>query len=216
MDTAPLLHFVADWTAHYSPTWLQMHSNDYLHARACLEQLSQTLNHGIRRFDPDIINLRPKDMIPDIRPDAPSLRIHIAPGGMRPIPVGYYLCIRSGNRSFLSGGLYASIFGTAADMVRDRMLSDPMAWNRIVKGPAFREHFILLGQKLKNFPERYDPAYPLAPYFQQNNWYVRYPIQDATLMLPDALEAVALQMFEIMSPLIQYLNNALRKFPLPD
>ena len=77
MDTAPLLQFVADWTAHYSPTWLQLHTDDYLHARTCLEQLSQTLNRGIRRFDPDIINLRPKDMIPDIRPDAPSLRIHI-------------------------------------------------------------------------------------------------------------------------------------------
>lgn len=216
MDTTPILQFVTDWTIHYSPAWFQIHPEDYLCARECLEQLSLSLNHGISQFDSSIINLRPKDMIPDVLPDNPSLRIHIAPSGMRPIPVGYYLCIRSGNRSFLSGGLYSSIFAPAADMVRDQILSDPLAWSHLVEETAFREQFILLGEKLKNLPSGYDPTHPLAHYLQQNNWYVRYPIQDATLMVPDALEAVALQIFKTMSPLVQFLNRAMRGFRLRD
>lgn len=216
MDTSPILQFVADWTMHYSPTWFQTHNEDYLCARECLEQLSRCLNDGIAQFDPDIMNLRPKDMIPDVLPNNPSLRIHIAPGGMRPIPVGYYLCIRSGNRSFLSGGLYSSIFTPAADMVRDCILSDPLAWNNLIKASDFQDQFILLGEKLKNFPAGYDPKHPLASYLQQNSWYVRYPIQDITLMVPDALEAVVLQMFKTMSPLVRFLNHAMRNFRLPD
>ncbi len=216
MDTAPILHFVSDWTAHYNPTWFQEHTAGYQRARDTLEQLAVSLNQGIREFDPGILRLRPKDMIPDIQPDKPSLRIHIAPKGMRPIPVGYYLCIRAGNRSFLSGGLYSNMFAAAADLVRNQIISDPLTWNQLVQARSFQDHFLLMGQELKHFPSGYDPGHIHAKYLQQNNWYVRYPIQDATLLLPDALEAVALQMFRAMSPLVQFLNQAMRTFHLPD
>lgn len=216
MDTSPILHFVSAWTAHYHPGWFQSHTVDYQCACTTLEQLASSLNQGIRSFDPTILNLRPKDMIPDVQPDDPSLRIYIAPEGMRPIPVGYYLCIRSSNRSFLSGGLYSSMFASAADLVRDQIISDPLAWDRLIQEPAFREQFLLLGRELNKFPDGYDPGHPHAKYLQQNNWYVRYPIQDATLLVPDALEAVALQMFSTMSPLVQFLNHAMRGFRLRD
>ena len=214
MDTSRILRYVTGWTTHNTPAWLQAHIDDYRQARADLEQLAICLNSAIREFDPSILILQPKHMIPDILPDRPSLRIHIAPEGMKPIPVGYYLCIRPGDRSFLSGGLYSSIFRAAADMIRNRILDDPLEWFSILNAPDFQSRFTLLGKPLSNFPAEFDPKHPYAKYLQQNNWYVRYSIRDELLLEPGAFESTAIEVFRAMSPFIQYLNRALNSFHL--
>ena len=212
MDTSYILRYVTEWTASNSESWFLSHAEELARAKEELGQLAVQLNLGIRTFDPNMILLRPKDMLRDILPTRPALQIHIAPEGMRPIPVGYFLCIRSGNRSFLSGGLHSSMFGAASDMVRQCIIKDPLAWSALLDAPAFRERFVVLGTPLRNFPAGYDPKHPHAKYLQQNNWYVRYPIQDATLTVPDALETVALEVFEAMCPFVQYLNRAMKNF----
>lgn len=212
MDTSNILRFVTEWTANNSESWFTSHAEEFLQIKADLGRLAVQLNLGIRAFDPNIMLLRPKDMLRDIFPTHPTLQIHIAPEGMRPIPVGYFLCIRPGNRSFLSGGLYSSMFGTASDMVRRYIIKDPLAWSALLDEPSFRERFVVLGTPLRKFPAGYDPKHPHAKYLQQNNWYVRYPIQDATLMIPDMLESVALETFAAMCPFIKYLNRAMKGF----
>ena len=214
MDTSRILRYVTNWTAHNTPEWFHTHTEDYQQAREDLEQLAIHLNLALRMFDPDILIFQPKHMIPEIIPDRPSLRIHIAPEGMQAIPVGYYLCIRPGNQTILSGGLHSSIFVTAADMVRKHILSDPLEWFSIINTPAFQEHFTLLGEQLPKFPDGFNSNHPYAKYLQQNNWYVRYPIQDDLLMEPGAFETTAIEVFRAMSPFIQYLNRALQDYRL--
>ena len=190
---------------------------EHQQASKCFEQLVCNLNLAIRQFDPNILILRPKDMIYELAADAsrrPSFRAYIAPEGMRPIPTGYFLCIRSGNRSFLGGGLHSSMFGAAADLVRRSISRDPLEWIQIIENPAFRSRFAVLGDPVSKFPNGFDPSDSLSKYFQQNNWYVRYPIQDATLLVQDALESIAIETFEAMAPFIQYLNRATQTFHL--
>lgn len=154
MDTSNILRFVAEWTANNSESWFTSHAEEFLQIKEDLGRLAVQLNLGIRAFDPNIMLLRPKDMLRDIFPTHPTLQIHIAPEGMRPIPVGYFLCIRPGNRSFLSGGLYSSMFGTASDMVRRYIIKDPLAWSALLDEPSFRERFVVLGTPLAEISGR--------------------------------------------------------------
>lgn len=217
MNTSPILTYLAERTANNNAEWSKDHTTEFQAANECFTQLAIQLNLNIRKFDPSIPILRPRDMIYEFEEASatlPSFRAYIAPEGMRSIPTGYFLCLRAGNRSLLSGGLHSCIFDTAANMVRDRILDDPWEWDHLLSAPAFQEHFVVLGDRLNHFPHGYDANHFMAHYFQQNNWYVKYPIQDATIMVPDALETVATEIFEAMSPFVQYLNRAMRAFRL--
>ena len=55
----------------------------------------------------------------DRSPLNPSFRAHISSKGKQPVPVGYYLMIKSGGQSFLRGGLSTNMFKDATTMIRD-------------------------------------------------------------------------------------------------
>ncbi|HHV08977.1 MAG TPA: DUF2461 domain-containing protein [Clostridiales bacterium] len=95
----------------------------------------------------------------------PAFRAHISSKGKLPIPVGYYIKIQPGNRSFLGGGLFADMFKDATDMIRDSIAMHGDEWSKIINEKSFSETFISVkGECLKNVPRGYDPLHPQAEY----------------------------------------------------
>lgn len=95
-------------------------------------------------------------------PYNPCMRAHISSGGKLPIPVGYYVMIKPGNRSFLGGGLFADMFPNATTMLRDYIAVSGEELREIIESESFKSYFTLKGTALKKLPRGYDPNSPYA------------------------------------------------------
>ena len=136
--------------------------------------------------------------------------------GKLPIPVGYYLMLKPGGQSFLGGGLFADMFKDATALVRDYLVAHGDQWEEIVTAPAFRERFAVGGTKLKKVPGDYDPAHPQAEYLKHKSWYLEFPLQDEELADGEAFLDKATEIFRLMKPFNDYLNQALVPFKMPE
>lgn len=197
----------------------------YREAGRLFEEMIGSLMQELRKTDDAIPLFAPKELIFQLRRDTrfsrdkspynPCFRAHISAGGKRPVPVGYYLSVRPGNRSFLGGGLFADMFKDATAMVRDYLAGHGEEWREILSSPAFASTFTVDGTALKQVPKGYDADCPAAPYLKNKSWYVEYPITDEQLCRPDFVPFAA-AVFERMRPFNDYLNRALAGFQMPE
>jgi uncharacterized protein (TIGR02453 family) len=129
--------------------------------------------------------------------------------------VGYYVAVAPGNRSFIGGGLFASMFKDATTMIRDYITANGTELEAIVSEKAFAEHFVIKGEALKNVPKGYDPAHPQADYLKNKSLYLEYPISDGEVADGNRFMAQAALLFRYMKPFNDYLNSALLGFTMP-
>lgn len=152
----------------------------------------------------------------DKSPYNPTFRAHISSAGKLPIPVGYYVSIEPGNRSFLGGGLFAPMFKDATTMIRDYITEHGAEFETIVMAEDFRKHFVVMGEALKSVPAGYDSVHPQAAYLKNKSWYLEYPVPDSQLMDTDGFMSEAEKIFALMQPFSNFLNAALKDFRMPE
>lgn len=225
MDTQLILNYLAELKENNNREWYYTHKDAYRKANAEFEELVQELIWGIGKFDSSILGNIPKNLtfkiVRDTRfgndksPYNPAFRAHISSGGKLPVPVGYYIMIKPGNRSFLGGGLFADMFKDATGMVRDYIAAHPEEWERTVQNPAFQQNFTVKGTALKNVPAGYDREHPQADFLKFKSWYLEYPVGDSELQNADRFLERAVSLFELMKPFNDYLNKALAGFQMP-
>lgn len=204
--------------------WYHANKIWYQEANQEFERLVSTLMEGLRQTDPAIPVVNPKELTfklnrdtrfsHDKSPYLPAFRAHIGPKGKLPIPVGYYLQLRPGGRSFLGGGLFADMFREATSMVRDYIASHGDTWQTIVSELDCMKCVTVGGSALKNVPRGYDPQHPQGEYLKQKSWYLEVPISDQEL-LEEGFPDRAVTMFKAMQPFNGFLNQALEGFTMP-
>ena len=225
MNTQMILDYLTQLSANNNREWYHAHKAEYQAANAQFEELIQALMLRIGEFDSSILGHAPKELtfklVRDTRfshdksPYNPTFRAHISSMGKLPIPVGYYLMIKPGGQSFLGGGLFADMFKDATRMVRDYISEHGGEWEEIITAPSFQERFTVGGSALKNVPAGYEKEHPQAEYLKYKSWYLEYPIQDKELTDGDLFLAKAADIFRLMKPFNDYLNNALTGFKMP-
>lgn len=225
MDLPLILNYLRELEEHNDREWYHGHKGEYKAANAAFEELLQALILRIGEFDPSVLHNDPKTLTfklnrdtrfsHDKSPYNPSFRAHISAMGKLPIPVGYYLMIRPGDRSFLGGGLFADMFREATTMVRDYISANGEEWEKIIQAPEFQKYFTLKGTALKNVPAGYDKEHPQAESLKYKSWYLEYPIRDRELEDPEEFLARAAEIFRRMKPFHDYLNKALAGFQMP-
>lgn len=114
MNTSVILDYLSELSTHNNREWYHAHKQKYQDANAQFEALLQELILKIGETDSSILRNQPKDLtfklVRDTRfshdksPYNPAFRAHISSGGKLPIPVGYFLMIQPGGKSFLGGG----------------------------------------------------------------------------------------------------------------
>jgi uncharacterized protein (TIGR02453 family) len=216
------LQFLQDLADNNSLEWMKSHKEQYAEAKNEFFAFLQDLIAAISAFDPSVAYLRAEDLVfrlnkdtrfsKDKSPYNASFRAHISSAGRTPIPAGYYISIKP-SASFLGGGVFATQFPQATTMVRDYMVQYPEPFQRIINSKDFAANFTIEGDKLKNVPRGYEKDHPLAEYLKHKSWDVEYPITDQELMGKDI--ACIAQKFQMMKPLNDYLNEALRNFVMP-
>ena len=225
MSVSGMLDYLKALEANNNRDWYHAHRREREEAVQDLEALIRQLSLRIAAFDGAIPLFEPGELTfklnrdtrfsRDKSPYNPAFRAHIAPKGKLPVPVGYYLMIKPGDRSFLGGGLFADMFKEATDDVRAAIAANGGAWERILADPVFAERFAVGGTALKNAPKGYDPAHPQAAYLKHKSWYLEYPIRDEQL-LEEAFPDFAAEIFRSMQPFNAFLNRALEGFRMPE
>lgn len=225
MDMQLILKYLSDLSENNNREWYHEHKAENKVANAEFEALIQTLIFRIGEFDSSILHNDPKaltfKLVRDTRfshdksPYHPAFRAHISSKGKLPVPVGYYLMIKPGNQSFLGGGLFADMFKDATARIRNYIAQNGEEWEKIIHKPEFERYFTVQGTALKNVPAGYEKEHPQAEYLKFKSWYLEYPIKDDELNDADAFLAKAAEIFRIMKPFNDYLNQALAGFQMP-
>lgn len=225
MNTQMILDYLSSLSTNNNREWYHAHKAEYQAANAQFEELIQSLIFRIGEFDSGVLGHAPKELtfklVRDTRfsrdksPYNPAFRAHISSMGKLPIPVGYYLMVKPGGQSFLGGGLFADMFKDATKMVRDYISEHGGEWEEIITAPSFQERFTVGGSALKNVPAGYEKEHPQAEYLKYKSWYLEYSVQDKNLTDGDLFLAKAADIFRLMKPFNDYLNNALTGFKMP-
>lgn len=224
MNREVILTYCSQLEQNNNRAWFHENKAFYQGAVQAFESLLDSLMTELRKTDDHIPLVPPKELTFKLQRDTrfshdkspynPCFRAHIAPKGKLPIPVGYYLLIRPGNRSFLGGGLFADMFQNATAMVRDFLVHHGEEWQQILSSPDFAAHFTVGGTALKNVPRGYDASHPQAQYLKNKSWYLEYPLSDEQICSPDFIPFAA-DVFTKMQPFNAYLNRALEGFEMP-
>ena len=225
MNTQKIIEYLSELEKNNNREWYHANKDDYKEANEQFENFLQELILEIGKYDDSIVHNNPKDiafkLVRDTRfshdksPYNPVFRAHIAAKGKLPIPVGYYIMINPGNRSFLGGGLFADMFTGATTMIRDYIVAHSDEWDSIIHNPEFEEIFTIKGTTLKNVPSSYDMEHSQAEYLKMKSWYLEYPLSDEEISNPEQFLSKAAKVFHIMKPFNDYLNKALVNFKMP-
>lgn len=204
--------------------WMLAHKSDQQEATEEFLQLVQELLRRLAVDEPALAPLQAKELMfrlnrdtrfsHDKSPYLPVFRAHLSAYGKLPIPVGYYLHITP-QHSFLGGGLFASQFADATQMIRQGLLHDGEAFLKIVEAPEFQQAFQLVGEKLKNVPKGYPKDLPQSEYFKYKSWALEYPLEDTLLLDRAKFCDLAVDCFRRMRPFHAYLNRHLAGFTMP-
>ena len=225
MNLSVILTYLRELDANNNREWYHAHKTEYKAACAEFESLLRTLIFQIGEFDPGILHNDPQKLTfkltrdtrfsHDKSPYLPAFRAHIGAMGKLPVPVGYYIMMKPGQQSFLGGGLFADMFKDATAMVRDYISQHGPQWEQIINAPDFVKHFTVQGTALKNVPAGYDRDHPQAAFLKHKSWYLEYPIRDEQFIDADAFAAEAVEVFRLMKPFNDFLNQALAEFQMP-
>lgn len=220
-----ILTYLGNLEQNNNREWFHTHKTEYQDAVAQFEELIEGLMMELGKDDSRILQFKPGELTFKIMRDTrfshdkspynPAFRCHISPGGKLPVPVGDFLFISPGGRSFLGGGLFADMFKDATKMVRDYISTHPEQLGTILEDPRFKGHFTVEGSALKNVPKGYDPENPMAHYLKNKSWFIEDHFKDELLDDTDAFIEYAAERFRMMRPFNQFLNQALKGFQMP-
>lgn len=220
-----MLSYLAGLEQNNNRDYFHAHKAEYQAAAREFEDLIQALIFELGKTDGALLTLNPRELTfklmrdtrfsHDKSPYNPAFRCHIAPAGKLPVPVGYFLCLRPGNKSFLGGGLFADMFKDATRRIRDYLCAHGEEFLSIIGEPAFARRFQVEGAALKNVPKEYPADSPMAEYLKYKSLYIEYPVADSLLDDTEAFVTYAVEAFLQMKPFNDYLNRALEGFQMP-
>lgn len=224
MDST-IISYLSELEKNNNREWYHAHKAEYQAANRQFEQVIRMLMEELGKTEPGILMHEPKELtfklVRDTRfshdksPYNPSFRCHISAAGKLPVPVGYFLNIRPGGKSFLGGGLFADMFKDATAMIRDYIAGHGKEWEEIIGNPEFSALFRVDGTALKQVPRGYDANHPQAEYLKHKSWYLEHFFDDERLGDPESFVAFAAEIFRKMKPFNDYLNQALEGFTMP-
>ncbi len=224
MNTPLIMDFLTELQQNNTLEWMKENKEAATAAKLEFENLVEAFIARLSEFDPSVGSRQARDLTfrlnrdtrfsKDKSPYRAAFRAHISSAGKLPIPAGYFLNLAPGG-SFLGGGVFASQFPQATEMVRSYLVSHDGEFMKIVSHPDFAENFTVIGEALKRVPKGFDEAHPLAEYLKHKAWAVEYHVSDEQVRDGERFLDAAVELFRKMKPFNDYLNAALTDFVMP-
>ena len=220
MITSHTIEFLRDLKANNNKEWFDHNRKRYDITKAEYLSLAGTLLEKMKKIDPGLEMLTAKECIfrinRDIRfsadksPYKTNLGIVLQPGGKRLNRAAYYFHIEEG-ACFAGGGLWMPE-GSLLQKVRQEIHYFYPDLVAILTNQKFKNTYNDLdvepGQKLTRPPKGYDATDPAIEYIKLKSFTASTPVADSILASEKLVNTIT-EYFEVLKPLIQYINRGL-------
>ena len=206
------MSFLSDLTLNNDRTWFRAHQDDYLRAKAevedfvfglfprlGLERGSHPASFWFHRIYRDTRFSREKT------PYKRNFSAVLGAEGKKGPAMGAYFHIEPGHESAIGGGLWAPEPAVLKKFRLD-MEDGPRELERIVGAPEFRAHLTLMdGEKLKRVPKGFAPDHPAAEWLKLKQIIAWRTFTDDEVLAPGFADDVVATVLALQ-PFLRYME----------
>ncbi|HNX79623.1 MAG TPA: DUF2461 domain-containing protein [Prolixibacteraceae bacterium] len=215
-----ILQFLAELETNNNREWFNAHKKRYEAAREKMLFITELFVNEIRKFDPDIPVMDPKDCLfriyRDVRfsldksPYKTHFGSYIAKGGHKSQRAGYYFHVQPGE-SFLGGGIWMPP-AEVLKAIRFAVYDHPEEFLSILEDPGFRKYFKEFdAEKLKTAPKGFPPDFPYIDLLKPKSYAFGTTLTEEELV-NNQLFGKGLDAFRELYKLNRFLNDALDNY----
>lgn len=215
-----VLQFLSELKENNNKEWFDQNRHRYEPSRKKVLFLTELVNHELVGFDPEVGMQDPKKCVfrifRDVRfstdktPYKTNMGTYIAAGGKNSLGAGYYIHIEPG-ASFVGGGSYCPQ-PDALKAIRTEIFDRPEDFKGIINSKSFQKVYPeMYDDKLKTPPKGFPKDFPDIDILKYKSYAFTCRVDDS-VVASDQYVSKIVSAFRELTPVNQFLNEALRKW----
>ena len=212
-----VLQFLQELAENNNRDWFEANRTRYTESREKMLFLTDVLINEIRKFDPEIAPMNPKDCLfrifrdvrfsKDKRPYKTNFGSFIAPGGRKSGHAGYYFHVEPSG-SFVGGGIYMPPAGPLK-AIRKHIEHHPEEFLGIINHPDFKAIFPgMMDHQLKAAPKGFAKDHPLIHLLRYKSFAFSARLNNEVLINGDFI-GEAVKAYRELHKANSFLNEAI-------
>lgn len=214
-----VLDFLANLRENNNKVWFDKNRKWYNECREKMLFVTEVLINEIRKFDPGIPVMDPRDCLfrifRDVRfsedksPYKSNMGSFIARGGRKSEWAGYYFHLEPGD-CFAGGGIYMPA-SEPLKAIREHIYENPERFLEIISDKSFKKYFReIYGNKLKSAPKGFPKDFTYIELLKNTSYAFTVKIDDEIVSGDKYIEEL-LKIFRELYKVNAFLNEALIK-----
>jgi uncharacterized protein (TIGR02453 family) len=212
-----VIRFLQDLSENNNREWFQENKTRYDESRKKALFLTEVVINEIRKFDPEIPLLDPKDCLfrifrdvrfsHDKRPYKTNFGSFIAKGGRKSVYAGYYFHIDPSG-SFAGGGIYMPA-AEPLKAIREYIAENGDEFLSLINNKNFKKVYPeMMDDKLKTAPKGFSPEHEFIDLLRYKSFAFMSPFSQAEVLAGNYIDQLV-KSFKILYPVNRFLNEAL-------
>jgi len=212
-----VIQFLNELSENNNREWFQKNKKWYDESREKVLFLTEVVINEIRKFDPDVPLLEPKDCLfrifRDVRfshdksPYKTNFGSFIAKGGRKSSYAGYYFHIEPSG-SFVGGGIYMPA-AEPLKAIRDYIAENGEEFLLLTNNKNFKKVYPeMMDDKLKMAPKGYSPDHEFINLLRYKSFAFSSQFDKSQILADNYIEKLV-HSFKTLQPVNRFLNDAL-------
>jgi uncharacterized protein (TIGR02453 family) len=212
-----VIQFLQELSENNNREWFQNNKKRYDESREKVLFLTEVVINEIRKFDPEIPLLEPKDCLfrifrdvrfsNDKRPYKTNFGSFIAKGGRKSMHAGYYFHIEPSG-SFVGGGIYMPA-AEPLKAIREYIAENGEEFLSIINNKDFKTVYPeMMDDKLKTAPKGFSPDHEFINLLRYKSFAFSSQLNKSQILADNYIELLVYS-FKILQPVNRFLNDAL-------
>jgi uncharacterized protein (TIGR02453 family) len=212
-----VFQFLNELSENNNREWFQKNKKRYDESREKVLFITEVVINEIRKFDPEVPLLEPKDCLfrifrdvrfsNDKRPYKTNFGSYIAKGGRKSMYAGYYFHIEPSG-SFVGGGIYMPA-AEPLKAIREYIAENGEEFLSIINNKDFKQVYPeMMEDKLKTAPKGFSPDHEFIDLLRYKSFAFSSQLDKSQILADNYIEQV-IRSFKILQPVNRFLNDAL-------
>lgn len=212
-----VIQFLNELSENNNREWFQKNKIRYDESREKVLFLTEVVINEIRKFDPDVPLLEPKDCLfrifrdvrfsNDKRPYKTNFGSFIAKGGRKSMYAGYYFHMEPSG-SFVGGGIYMPA-AEPLKAIRQYIAENGEEFLSLINGKNFIKVYPeMMDDKLKTAPKGYLPDHEFINLLKYKSFAFSSQFDKSQILADNFIEKLV-HSFKTLHPVNRFLNDAL-------
>ncbi len=212
-----VIQFLNELSENNNREWFQINKKWYDESREKVLFLTEVVINEIRKFDPDVPLLEPKDCLfrifrdvrfsNDKRPYKTNFGSFIAKGGRKSMHAGYYFHIEPSG-SFVGGGIYMPA-AEPLKAIRQYIAENGEEFLSLINSKNFIKVYPeMMDDKLKTAPKGYSPDHEFINLLKYKSFAFSSQFDKSQILADNFIEKLV-HSFKTLHPVNRFLNDAL-------